>query len=228
MRTGARLRHFEAVQQRVEEVVGAPGRPHPVAQHDEGGDLRAEPVEQCTELGVEALVDVSDAVGGPGRVPGVGGIVLVPELVAGAVRLTEHGDEEVPAAAVEHGRDDGGLGVHRGEHGVEQRRVLVGTPARPRPEGVVAGGAGPGVPVGEEVGDRVVSRIGAGVVQHVRRVAGRGTVAVVGAPVRDRDTPELRRGARRVGDVERRHLEASSVQLEPERLDAEGVGVDGH
>jgi hypothetical protein len=31
-------------------------------------------------------------------------VVQAPQLVAGAVRLAEHGDKEVPAAAVERGR----------------------------------------------------------------------------------------------------------------------------
>ncbi len=162
-------------------------------------------IEQLTDGGVERRVDLAERVTPEGAsffgvVPRMVLVVDLPELVARAVRLAEHGEEQVPVTLVQEVARERGLLLHTVQDLGEQRLVL-------RDRAVVARAV-------RDVARRVVrERCGArpgqvravlrvDVVQQRRRERLRSGVAVVTSPLHDLNAVQLGRdrGVGRVDD----------------------------
>jgi hypothetical protein len=107
---------IEPSQDLVEEMRTGVVRAHAEQREHDDDRAGAGGLDQAAEVGVGVAIDMLDDVTGKCGVPRfvrrVGAIVVAPALVADAVRLGEHGQEEVPLLGLqdseEHVRTHGG------------------------------------------------------------------------------------------------------------------------
>ena len=128
---GARRVLVEPPQHRVEHTRAVVVRPHAVRQMHVDRRVVARVIDQLAEPRVERRVDGAERIAAEraallGVVPRMGLVVHLPELVAGAVRLAEHREEEVPVALVEQIARERGLLRDAFEDLGEQRLILGG------------------------------------------------------------------------------------------------------